>query len=83
MFRYSHCTRNNLTYQEIVARLRDPKPDRKGGVMAFCPAHADGQKHGGRSLHVSPGRDGKALVYCFAGCRAEDILRALRGVSGR
>jgi hypothetical protein len=48
-------------------------------VMAFCPCHDDGAAHNRRSLHVSPGRDGKALLYCFAGCNAADILRALRG----
>ncbi len=79
MISYSHCTRKILTYQEIIARLRDPKPDGKGGVMAFCPCHADGAAHNRRSLHVSLGKNGVVLVYCFAGCNAADILRALRG----
>jgi hypothetical protein len=78
---YSYINRKSLTYQEVVTRLRDPKPDHKGGVMAFCPIHNDGKAHGRRSLHVSPGKNGAALVFCFAGCRAEDILRALRGDS--
>jgi hypothetical protein len=76
---YSYINRKSLTYQEVVTRLRDPKPDHKGGVMAFCPAHEDGKARNRRSLHVSPGRDGKALIYCFAGCNAADVLRALRG----
>lgn len=79
MISYSHCTRNGFSYQEIVSRLRDPIPDHRGGVMAFCPAHDDGKAHGRRSLHISPGKNGVALVYCFAGCNAADILRALRG----
>ncbi len=75
----SHCTRKTLTYQEIIEHLQGPQPDGKGGVMAFCPCHNDGKTHSRRSLHVSPGRKDVALVYCFAGCNAVDILRALRG----
>jgi predicted Zn-ribbon and HTH transcriptional regulator len=44
--------------------------------MAFCPCHADGAKHGRRSLHVQE-KNGKLLLYCFAGCRYEDIKHAL------
>jgi hypothetical protein len=68
-----------ITFDNILPLLNSPVDDKKGGYMAFCPCHSDGAKHGRRSLHVSPGKNGMALVYCFAGCNAVDILRALRG----
>ncbi len=65
-----------MTIESILPLLKDPKPDGKGGYMAFCPCHADGVKHGRRSLHVQE-KNGKLLLYCFAGCRYEDIKHAL------
>jgi hypothetical protein len=52
----------------------DCRPRRRGqGFTAKCPAHEDGSP----SLTVSTGRDGRALVYCFASCPLERILEAL------
>ena len=45
--------------------------------MAQCPAHDDGRP----SLHVTDsrhGRDGQALVHCFAGCENAEIVDALQ-----
>ena len=44
-----------------------------GGFMAQCPAHEDRQP----SLSISTGKDGRALVYCHAGCGIRDILDTL------
>jgi hypothetical protein len=44
-----------------------------GGVEARCPAHDDRRA----SLSVKEGDDGKALVYCHAGCDTRDILACL------
>jgi hypothetical protein len=41
--------------------------------MACCPAHDDRDP----SLHVSEGKDGRALVHCHAGCSTADVLAAL------
>lgn len=41
-------------------------------AMCLCPAHADRQA----SLSIRQGNRG-LLVHCFAGCRGEDVLRAL------
>lgn len=41
--------------------------------MAQCPAHDDGRP----SLHVTEGRDGKALLQCFAGCDHDVIVADL------
>lgn len=42
-------------------------------AMCFCPAHADRKE---ASLSVKA-EDGKLLLYCFAGCRPEDVIAAL------
>jgi len=65
-----------LALADLLPRLRDPKPDGKGGYWAFCPAHNDGAKRGRRSLHVQE-KDGRAVFYCFAGCNYRDIAAAL------
>jgi hypothetical protein len=65
-----------ITYDQVVARVRDPKPDRDG-TLFFCPCHPDGQKQGKRSAKTWPLADGIAGVKCFAGCNTRDILQAL------
>lgn len=40
---------------------------------AKCPAHDDRRA----SLSVSQGDDGRALVFCFAGCSTPDVVEAL------
>lgn len=60
----------------VIAQLRGVKPH-KDGYVAFCPKHPDGTKTGRRSLKVDRGRDGQALMYCFAGCETADICRAI------
>jgi phage/plasmid primase-like uncharacterized protein len=44
-----------------------------------CPVHR------GKSLIVTPGRNGKVLFRCFAGCEQKDVVAALRdlGLFGR
>ena len=42
------------------------------GWMARCPAHEDRQA----SLSVTAGDDGRALVYCHAGCSVEAVTGA-------
>lgn len=50
----------------------DPRgPEEK--FTARCPAHDD--RH--PSLVVTAGADGRALVYCHAGCRITEVLTAL------
>lgn len=63
---------------ELLPRLNNPVPykGRQDDYFAFCPCHADGHKSGRRSLRIQQ-KDGKILLYCFAGCPTEDIVRAL------
>jgi putative DNA primase/helicase len=50
------------------------KPVQRGGSWnAKCPAHADSTP----SLTVSQSGDGRVLVNCFAGCKAEAVVAAL------
>ena len=54
--------------------------DRLSGVrqsgeqwVARCPAHEDKSP----SLSIRRGNDGRALLHCFAGCHAEDVVAAV------
>ena len=73
-------------YAELLSLLDSPSgdpvrqtlPASGGRVWSFCPSHADGTKHGKRSMSLTP-------IYgldCFAGCRFVDIVTALRARSG-
>lgn len=44
-----------------------------GGHVARCPAHTDRSA----SLSVCEGRDGRALVKCFAGCELLAVVHAV------
>lgn len=43
------------------------------GWMARCPAHEDGRA----SLAINVGADGRALVFCHAGCSTVEVCAAL------
>ncbi len=61
-----------ITVDDILPRLKGVR--RAGrGWMALCPAHPDKNP----SLKVDEGTDGRALLYCFAGCSYEEIVSAL------
>ncbi len=77
-----YCTRNDYLSEEIpfqrVLRLISQKskvrpiPYRNGYTLC-CPAHSDRDP----SLGISEGDDGRALLYCFAGCTIHDICAAI------
>jgi hypothetical protein len=60
-------------FDTVTARLAE----RTGGAGRNgtwpCPAHDDHNP----SLSVSPGSDGKVLLYCHAGCTTDNIVAAL------
>lgn len=61
-------------YEALQPLLRDPKPpDSSQTIWSFCPCHADGSKHGRRSLALHPTKG----LTCFAGCERADILKVL------
>lgn len=63
---------------ELLPRLNSPVPykGRQDDYFSFCPCHTDGAKTGRRSLRTQQ-KDGKILLYCFAGCTPENIVGAL------
>jgi DNA primase len=56
----------------VLERLDGVRRTRRG-ALGLCPHHPDTSP----SLAVDEGDDGRALLYCRAGCRTSDILRAL------
>jgi len=62
-----------MTVEQILERLHGVQKNSTGWV-SFCPAHPDRTK---RSLSISRGRDGRALLKCFVGCPTEAIVAAL------
>lgn len=56
----------------ILSKFDDVKKY-KDGWMVRCPAHEDGTP----SCSIGRGKDGSAVVHCFAGCTTESILSAL------
>lgn len=57
----------------VLELLRDSLVKSQRGWLAQCPAHEDSTA----SLSIREGRDGRCLVYCFAGCSVEDVVRSL------
>jgi hypothetical protein len=58
--------------EAVLERLQDVR--RSGdGWTAKCPHHHDRNA----SLSVGTGRDGRVLIFCFAGCPTEDIVRSI------
>lgn len=64
--------------QRVLAHLWaldcNPKGNDERGWDARCPAHEDRNP----SMHVGQADDGKALIYCHAGCTLDQIADALR-----
>lgn len=56
----------------LLARLEGVRNSGRGWV-ARCPAHKDRSA----SLSVAEGRDGRALVKCFAGCEVLAVVQAV------
>lgn len=62
-----------MTAAEFAA-LVDSRRKGKEQWMGRCPAHRDRSP----SMSIAAGRDGRVLVYCFAGCSVDSILSALK-----
>ncbi|MDO8629205.1 MAG: hypothetical protein Q7R41_01825, partial [Phycisphaerales bacterium] len=59
--------------QAVLSRLKSVKPTGESSWEACCPSHNDRAP----SLSVSRGEDGRALVFCHAGCAPDDICSAI------
>jgi len=60
-----------MTSAAEIAKALDGRREKRQW-RCRCPVH------GGRSLALRDGRDGKLLVYCYAGCEWRDIFDWLR-----
>lgn len=63
-------------FEKLLAALETQscRPKRRGNTgSAHCPAHDDRTP----SLKLTEGDDGKALVFCHAGCPTEAVVTAL------
>jgi hypothetical protein len=58
---------------DIVLDRLEGVEQRGEGYQALCPAHDDHEP----SLSIAKGEDGRALLKCFAGCEAAEIVAAL------
>jgi len=65
-------SRNSVPVQQILDRLEGVRPSGEGW-SAYCPGHQDNRA----SLSVAEGNDGRALIFCHAGCDLSDVVSAL------
>ncbi|MFE5901103.1 phage/plasmid primase, P4 family [Streptomyces sp. NPDC056488] len=59
---------------DLLGRFGPVDEHQDGGYAARCPAHDDSRP----SLRVWRGEDLKVRLTCRAGCRTEDVIRAVR-----
>jgi hypothetical protein len=57
----------------VLSKVPDAKPAGPGKFQAHCPDHKDRKP----SLSIAQGDDGRALVFCHAGCKPQAIVAAL------
>ncbi|MCG6533422.1 MAG: AAA family ATPase [Syntrophales bacterium LBB04] len=63
---------SNKPVDLVLSKLKNVKKI-KGGWTAKCPCHDDHEN----SLCISEGADGRALLYCHAGCHFKNIVTTL------
>jgi hypothetical protein len=71
--------RARMNAREIASALEcKTPPDAGGNYQCRCPGplHRRGDRN--PSLSVKDGRNGRTLLYCFAGCTYDEIVAALR-----
>jgi hypothetical protein len=59
-----------MSAEDLIARLDQCRPSGASKWIARCPAHDDKSP----SLSISELNDGRVLIYCHAGCGANDVL---------
>ena len=70
-----HCfVSSDEILSKITPLLKGVIKRHNGGYLAFCPSHDDRK---GRSLAIGAGRQGQAILKCFAGCSIHEITAAI------
>jgi hypothetical protein len=60
--------------EKVLGRLEKYSERRNGEFRTRCPAHSGTSAD---SLSIKGGDDGRALLYCHAGCEQQEIVEAL------
>jgi hypothetical protein len=60
--------------EKVLGRLEKYTDRRNGEFRTRCPAHSGTSAD---SLSIKEGEDGRALLYCHAGCEQQEIVDAL------
>lgn len=60
-----------MSIEDVLSHFQGWKHTGGGQYMARCPAHQDKTP----SLSITE-KDGKVLLYCFGGCKTEDVISA-------
>ena len=63
--------------ETVLGRLQGVKSAGQERWVAYCPSHESPPEGHKRSLSVSRGDDGRALVHCHAGCGVKEICSAM------
>jgi len=58
--------------ERVLGRLENVA-EVSGGWTARCPTHDDNMN----SLSIGEGKDGRALLFCHAGCSLNEVVTAL------
>lgn len=68
----------NLEHRKIsvprLIEILDGRPAGLGRWRARCPVHGGNSR---RSLSISQGDGGRLLLFCFGGCRVDEICRQI------
>ncbi|CAM5363271.1 hypothetical protein GCM10010329_84980 [Streptomyces spiroverticillatus] len=62
-----------MLFADLLARFGTVDEHQDGGYSARCPAHQDSRP----SLRIWRGEDNKVRMTCRAGCRTEDVIKAV------